>query len=97
MGCFSRSGQNFETGLLPLYRAHSFLFVQYKDEGKGINEEDINNIFKKYYTVSKKYSNIAFGLGLYIVNKIVTAHKGKIIAKNNPDIGASFIINLPLQ
>lgn len=91
---YSKNSKNI---YINLSKEEKEIKITIKDEGKGINEEDINNIFKKYYTVSKKYSNIAFGLGLYIVNKIVTAHKGKIIAKNNPDIGASFIINLPLQ
>ena len=66
------------------------------DNGPGINEEDINNIFEKYYTASKKYSNTSFGLGLYISNKIVAAHNGKIYAKNNPDKGAIFTISIPL-
>ncbi len=67
------------------------------DEGEGINEQDINNIFKKYYTSAKKYSNIGVGLGLYFANKIVLAHGGTIEAKNNPQKGATFTIELPKQ
>ena len=66
------------------------------DEGKGIDETDINNIFEKYYTASKKYSNTSTGLGLYISNKIISSHGGKITAKNNESKGATFTITLPL-
>ncbi len=70
--------------------------ISISDKGTGINEEDINNIFKKYYTSQKKYSNTSTGLGLYISNKIITLHNGKITAKNNQYKGATFIISLPL-
>lgn len=66
------------------------------DEGNGIKEIEISNIFKKYYTCAKKYSNTSMGLGLYISNKIVSIHGGKIIAKNNKEKGAVFTIVLPL-
>lgn len=70
--------------------------ISISDKGTGINEEDINNIFKKYYTSQKKYSNTSTGLGLYISNKIVDLHNGKITAKNNKTQGATFTISLPL-
>lgn len=70
--------------------------ISVTDNGNGINEQDINNIFEKYYTASKKYSNTSTGLGLYISNKIIAAHNGKIYAKNNPDKGATFTISIPL-
>lgn len=68
--------------------------ISVTDEGDGI-KEDINAIFKKYYSASKKYSNIGIGLGLYIVNKIITAHNGSVSAKNTADKGACFTIKFP--
>lgn len=66
------------------------------DEGEGIKEKEIKNIFTKYYTTAKKYSKTGVGLGLYIANKIILAHKGKIKAKNNEKKGACFTIILPI-
>ena len=37
------------------------------------------------------------GLGLSIVRLIISAHQGKIWAKNNFDIGSSFYIQLPIS
>jgi len=66
------------------------------DEGEGIDEKELNNIFQKYYTCAKKYSNIGAGLGLYIVNKIILAHNGKVKAQNRPDAkGAKFSLCIP--
>ena len=90
-------GKNSKEIIIKLVRKETDIIVSISDKGDGINEEDINNIFKKYYTSTKKYSNIGVGLGLYIVNKIVSAHNGKIIAKNNKDRGATFSIVLPCK
>lgn len=90
---YDKNGENI---YINLKKKEKEIELIVKDRGEGIDEENINNIFKKYYMASKKYSNIVFGLGLYISNKIITAHKGTITAKNNKDKGASFIIILPL-
>ena len=90
-------GKNSKNITIELAKTQYEIIISVIDEGDGIKEEDINNIFTKYYTSAKKYSNIGVGLGLYIANKIVLAHNGKIEAKNNPDKGACFSIVLPLK
>ena len=72
------------------------ILVSVIDYGDGINEEEIKNIFRKYYTSAKKYANIGAGLGLYIANKIILRHNGKISAYNMQNKGAKFTIELPL-
>ncbi len=90
---YSKDAKNID---IDLVKNDDGIQLTVRDYGKGIDEEDINNIFKKYYTSSKKFSNASLGLGLYIVNKIISAHKGMLYAKNNPQCGASFTITLPL-
>lgn len=90
-------GKNSKNITITLSKNPNEIILSVSDEGDGIKEEDINNIFTKYYTASKKYSNIGVGLGLYIANKIVSAHFGKIEAKNNKDKGACFAIVLPYK
>ena len=89
-------GKNTENIFLELKKEKNFAKISIKDEGEGIKEEELSAIFAKYYTQAKKYSNVGVGLGLYIVNKIVLAHRGTIKAKNNKDKGATFEIALPL-
>ncbi|MBQ2983550.1 MAG: ATP-binding protein [Candidatus Gastranaerophilales bacterium] len=79
-----------------LNKVKNNLEISVIDEGEGIKEKEIKNIFTKYYTSAKKYSKVGVGLGLYIANKIILAHNGKIKAKNNEKKGACFTIILPL-
>ena len=90
-------GKNSKNIYIDLNKTDDFIEIAVIDEGDGIKEDLINDIFKKYYTSAKKYSNIGIGLGLYIVNKIVKAHNGTIKAINNKTKGASFIITLPVK
>ncbi len=69
--------------------------ISITDYGDGIKEKDMENIFSKYYSSAKKYSKIGIGLGLYIANKITTAHGGKLSVKNIKDKGACFTISIP--
>ncbi len=91
---YSKNEKNIQ---IILSKKKDFVEISVKDEGRGIKENEINEIFKKYYTSQKKYSNIGIGLGLYIVKRIVQAHQGQIKAKNNKDKGACFTIILPLN
>ena len=90
-------GKNTQNIYIELNKTKERVEISIIDEGSGINEENINKIFKKYYTSAKKYSNIGVGLGLYIANKIVRSHKGEIYAKNNENKGACFTIALLLK
>ena len=91
---YSKNEKNIQ---IILSKKKNFVEISVKDEGRGIKENEINEIFKKYYTSQKKYSNIGIGLGLYIVKRIVQAHQGQIKAKNNKDKGACFTIIFPLN
>jgi len=65
------------------------------DEGCGIAEKDIDNIFEPFYTT--KTNSKATGLGLAVVYGIVQSHKGKIeVEKTSPE-GTTFKITLPLN
>ena len=46
------------------------------DTGIGIEKEDLNYIWDKYYKVDKKYKSVSYctGLGLYIVKNILNLH-----------------------
>jgi signal transduction histidine kinase len=67
-----------------------------QDNGKGIPEAHLEDIFRRFYRV-KDDEDVAqgSGLGLFICRKIVQAHNGKIFAETVPDAGATFHIYLP--
>jgi PAS domain S-box-containing protein len=69
-----------------------------RDFGVGIASESQESIFKRYYRVEntgKLYPG--FGLGLYISNEIITAHKGRIWFKSIKGKGSRFCFSLPKQ
>jgi len=86
-----------ENGVLFL-RAHSFskngssyLKVEVEDTGKGIDPENLHNIFNPFYSTKES----SLGLGLPIVHRIITSHRGQIEVDNRPGKGVKFIITFP--
>ena len=67
-----------------------------KDEGKGIPDDEKENIFKKFYRIGNLYTKEAkgTGLGLYLTKKIVEQHNGNIIVTDNDLHGSIFEIKL---
>ena len=70
--------------------------ITFKDEGPGFNENNIENIFKRFYSNRPKNFGEHSGLGLNIVKNIIELHKGKIKAINRKDVkGAKIEVILP--
>ena len=67
--------------------------IEVSDTGKGIPAEVLNNIFNPFFTTRDK----GVGLGLSIVQKIISYHRGSIEARNNLEKGVTFTIRLPLH
>ena len=66
--------------------------VEIADDGKGIADSEKIRLFEPYF--STKTSGM--GLGLAIVNSIITDHHGSIRVQDNKPKGAKFIIELPV-
>jgi signal transduction histidine kinase len=64
--------------------------------GEPISEDDLKNIFKRFYRTDKARSaNGSYGLGLAIAESIIEEHKGKIWAESAKGIN-TFYLQLPL-
>jgi PAS domain S-box-containing protein len=64
-----------------------------KDNGIGIDKENIEKIFQMFYRVSE--NSIGSGLGLYLVKEIVDKLEGKIEVESELGKGTAFSIRLP--
>lgn len=65
--------------------------IEITDDGCGIPEEDLPYIFERFY----KGKNGGLGLGLAIVQELVTAHGGTVSVMSSDDSGTSFCVTLP--
>ncbi|WP_099203878.1 sensor histidine kinase [Scatolibacter rhodanostii] len=65
------------------------------DNGKGISAKDLPHIFERLYQGDESRGSKGNGLGLSIVQELVSAHKGTITATSTPTTGTKFMISLP--
>jgi signal transduction histidine kinase len=73
--------------------------VQVADQGGGIPDDELPNIFLKFYrSKHAKTSKIkGSGLGLYLAKYFVELHKGSISAESSPGQGSTFTVELLMQ
>jgi signal transduction histidine kinase len=71
--------------------------LRIRDDGPGIPENDIPNLFEPFFRVDRSRSKKTggYGLGLSICKRIMEVHGGNIAATNNPGRGASFVLSFP--
>ncbi|GAA62108.1 two-component system, OmpR family, sensor kinase [Pseudoalteromonas sp. BSi20652] len=76
---------------------HILLIVE--DDGLGVTPTERENVFKPFTRLdkSRKKDTGGFGLGLAIVNKIVSWHQGECKVTNSSLGGAKFIVCLPFK
>ncbi|MFD2332948.1 sensor histidine kinase [Cohnella sp. GCM10020058] len=73
--------------------------IRVKDYGIGIAQEDIENVFERFYRVdsSRNRKTGGTGLGLSIAKSIVSEHHGKIRIASSVGAGAEVILHLPVD
>lgn len=73
------------------------LLLEVLDRGPGVNEQDLQRMFEKFYRLPVPEGVSGTGLGLSICKGIVEAHCGTISAKNRSGGGLSVRCRLPLH
>ena len=75
----------------------SKLEITIEDNGMGVKDDDNRKLFTPFFTTKSSARTKGTGLGLYVINKIITeAHKGKISFESDYKVGTRFIVELPL-
>jgi len=76
---------------------NNHLLLRVKDDGFGISKSNMKNIFKIFGRGSKMdYRQIkGFGIGLFYVQKVILAHKGKIEVISEEGSGSEFFMDIP--
>jgi two-component system nitrogen regulation sensor histidine kinase NtrY len=67
--------------------------LEVSDDGRGIPDEDKGKLFEPYFSTRRSGT----GLGLTIVNAIISDHNGYIRVRDNKPKGTTFLIELPVR
>ncbi|MFG6106193.1 ATP-binding protein [Leptothoe sp. EHU-05/26/07-4] len=71
------------------------VYVAVRDQGPGLQEEEIGLLFYRFSQVAGRQGRA--GLGLYLCRQIIEAHGGKIWVESIPGKGATFWFMLPMN
>lgn len=83
---------------LKYLRNEKSIEISIRDNGIGIPEEHLENLFEGISRIRRKglKGEESTGLGLYICKQIISIHKGRICAERNQKEGTTFKIFLPI-
>lgn len=90
---YTEKGESIELNILCRDEEIEFSII---DTGRGFSNEDLKNIFNKFYKrdKSRSFTDGHSGLGMYISKTIVEKHGGSIEALNNEPKGAIIKFNI---
>lgn len=69
------------------------VLLTFSDQGKGISPDDLDKIFKPYFTTK----DVGIGLGLAITERIIKEHGGSIRVESEIGKGTTFTVLLPME
>jgi signal transduction histidine kinase len=95
---YSPPGSDIEVGLRYADGQPDIALIWVKDNGIGIPVSELPQIFDRFYRASNLDRSISgLGLGLYLVNELVTRHGGKVWAESTEKAGSTFFVTFPLH
>jgi signal transduction histidine kinase len=73
--------------------------IAVQDQGIGMDQKEVRKVFQKFYRTKKaeESGEVGTGIGLSIVEQIITQHSGSIEVTSSPGHGSCFTLVLPAQ
>jgi signal transduction histidine kinase/ligand-binding sensor domain-containing protein len=79
-------------------RKNSGICIQIKDTGMGMDENEIEHLFKPYHRIETGLIRTGgLGLGLFISKTIIDLHGGNISVSSKKGVGTTFVVWLPVE
>ena len=88
------------TALFPLTEKdtdHQYACIAVADSGSGIDEQELEKIFERFYRSSEKSGTQGSGIGLFYARALTSLHHGYLKAWNRPEGGSVFRFILPVS
>ncbi|WP_024834070.1 sensor histidine kinase [Ruminiclostridium josui] len=82
---------------IQVHKYELFIRIDIEDNGVGFNENEVNDIFKRFYRGKNSNGIDGVGIGLYLSREIISMQDGYIKAKSVSGKGSMFSVFLPLQ
>ncbi len=82
---------------IKVYKDNSTAKIKVSDQGIGIPQKQQDKVFALFERAVSNSGYKGLGIGLYISNQIIKAHKGKIKLDSKEGKGSSFTVDLPLK
>jgi two-component system sensor histidine kinase BaeS len=81
------------------YEAGGYAVVEVTDTGRGIAEDDVPHVFKRFWRAdaARDRASGGSGLGLTIARQITVDHEGQLKVTSRLGIGTTFTMTLPLS
>jgi len=73
------------------------IVCEIQDEGEGMTPDQLSRIYERFYQADSSRHQGGSGLGMAIVQKIVTLHGGQIQVNSEVQVGTTVIVTLPLR
>ena len=82
---------------IDLRHRDAYAELQVRDHGPGVPEEELQLMFRPFFRGTNAAQASGHGLGLAIVQRVMQAHQGEVVARNQQDGGLEVLMRLPLQ
>jgi len=74
------------------------LILSFEDNGMGIQESNIGQVFEKFYRVPQEEGQVnGFGLGLYLTQQLMKAHKAGVLIESEFQVGTRVQLRFPTK
>lgn len=79
--------------LIELYETPISVRISIKDNGEGIQKDEISKIFNRFHKGENSINPTSIGIGLCLSKAIIKAHNGDISVESEVGVGSTFYIN----
>ncbi len=95
---YSPDHNEIEVGLRFTVDKPDEVIIWVRDHGIGIAANELPHIYERFHRASNLDRSISgLGIGLYLVNELVTQHEGHIWVESIEGKGSTFYVTLPLH